>query len=80
MFGVKLRVTLVLYALSLLFLMLMLTSILSLFALIFILEKQMKAVSVHGCDAHISPQGYSLALEGFASNANCFVRDIITKI
>lgn len=39
-FGVKLRVTLVLYALSLLFLMLMITSILSLLDLMNILEAE----------------------------------------
>lgn len=60
MFGVKVRVTLVLYALSLLFLMLMSTSILSFLDLMSILkatELQVKAP----CNAHILPLGRGLA-------------------
>lgn len=57
MFGVKLRVTLVLYALSLLFLMMILAAILSVFPLTSILEadKTSQDTGKPRCDTWISP-------------------------
>ena len=78
MFGVKLTMTLVLYALSLLFLTLMFTSIFSLFALITILKNKMKTVSMFGYDAHFPPQGGSHVLESL--QLLCAMSDNMIKI